>query len=125
MFESSALNFKLIIILFNLCVLFKVESFISPLQNDKIQINEQDKSIDNNRRSPSKRNTKRETIASLCKDNITLTNEMIDKISDEYFQRTVKVVYLFRRRHSMKAAGLIRKMPDNNSNFALFSPMDR
>ena len=50
---------------------------------------------------------------------------MIGKIPDEYFQRTVKVVFIFRRRHTMKAAGLLRKMPDNNPNFALFSPMDR
>ena len=75
--------------------------------------------------SPTKRDNKRETIHTLNRENISLTDEMINKIPDEYFQRTAKVVYLFRRRHTMKAAGLLRKMPDNNPNFALFSPMDR
>jgi hypothetical protein len=75
--------------------------------------------------SPSKRDNKRETINTLNNDNVTLTDEMIDKIPNEYFQRTVKVVFLFRRRHTMKAAGLLRKMPDNSPHFALFSPMDR
>lgn len=75
--------------------------------------------------SPSKRDNKRQTIGTLNHENITLTDEMIAKVPVEYFQRTVKVVFLFRRRHTMKAAGLLRKMPDNNPNFALFSPMDR
>jgi hypothetical protein len=75
--------------------------------------------------SPSKRDNKRQTINTLNNENITLTDEIIGKIPDEYFQRTIKVVFLFRRRHTMKAAGLLRKMPDNNPNFALFSPMDR
>ena len=61
----------------------------------------------------------------LTADNITLRDEIIGQIPDAYFQRTAKVVFLFRRRHTMKAAGLLRKMPDNNANYALFSPMDR
>jgi hypothetical protein len=105
----------------------KVERSIRDIRNGKNPNDEQDKSVDNNQpqNSPTKRDNKRQTINSLNNENITLTDEMIEKIPEEYFQRTVKVVFLFRRRHTMKAAGLLRKMPDNNPNFALFSPMDR
>jgi len=105
----------------------KVEHSIRDIRSGKNPIDEQDKSIENIslQNSPTKRDNKRETINSLNNENITLTDEMIEKIPEEYFQRTVKVVFIFRRRHTMKAAGLLRKMPDNNPNFALFSPMDR
>lgn len=75
--------------------------------------------------SPTKRDHKRDTLQSLTKENITLTDEMISQIPDAYFQRTVKVVFIFRRRHTMKTAGFLRKMPDNSPYYALFSPMDR
>jgi hypothetical protein len=105
----------------------KIERSIRDIRNGKTPNEEQDKSVENipPQNSPSKRDNKRETINTLNNENITLTDEMIAKIPDDYFQRTVKVVFLFRRRHTMKAAGLLRKMPDNNPNFALFSPMDR
>ncbi len=105
----------------------KVERSIRDIRIGKNPNNEQDKSVEENQaqNSPTKRDNKRQTINTLNNENITLTDEMIDKIPEEYFQRTVKVVFLFRRRHTMKAAGLLRKMPDNNPNFALFSPMDR
>ncbi|UJR26589.1 hypothetical protein I4U23_007909 [Adineta vaga] len=103
-----------------------VDRCIRNVRNGSTLTDDQDKLNENNppQNSPSKRDNKRDTINTLNADNINLTNEMINKIPDEYFQRTVKVVYLFRRRHTMKAAGLIRKMPDNNPNFVLFSPMD-
>ncbi|CAF1653369.1 unnamed protein product, partial [Adineta ricciae] len=105
-----------------------VEQCIRDLRNEKTSSAEKEgeKLTDTNvpKGSPSKRDNKRDTINTLNAQNISLTDEMIDRIPDQYFQRTVKVVFLFRRRHSMKAAGLIRKMPDNNPNFALFSPMD-
>ena len=101
----------------------KVERSIRDIRHGKSSTDEQEPNQIQN--SPNKRDNKRETINSLNNDNITLTDDMIEKIPDEYFQRTVKVVYLFRRRHTMKAAGLLRRMPDNNPNFALFSPMDR
>ena len=106
---------------------FKVQRSIRDIRTGKVSNDEQEKSVEDNppQNSPTKRDNKRETINSLNNENITLTDEMIQKLPDEYFQRTVKVVFLFRRRHTMKAAGLIRKMPDNNPNFALFSPMDR
>ncbi|CAF0864172.1 unnamed protein product [Rotaria sordida] len=105
---------------------YLVERSIQALRNGQIS---DDKLIEDNQQqqqqNPSnRRDNKRETINTLNRDNITLTDDIINKISNEYFQRTVKVVYLFRRRHAMKAAGLLRKMPDNNPNFALFSPMD-
>lgn len=105
----------------------KVERHIRDLRNSKSLNDEENKLVDNNQpqNSPSKRDNKRETINTLNKDNITLTDDIIEKIPNEYFQRTVKVVFLFRRRHSMKAAGLLRKMPDDSPNYALFSPMDR
>ncbi|CAF1285953.1 unnamed protein product [Adineta steineri] len=104
-----------------------VEQSIREIRSGKASDEKQDTSTENNppKDSPSKRDNKRQTIATLNNENINLTNEMIEKIPDEYFQRTVKVVFLFRRRHTMKAAGLLKKMPDNNPNFALFSPMDR
>ncbi len=100
----------------------KVERSIRNIRNGQNPNDEQDVQLQN---SPSKRDNKRETINTINNENITLTDEMIDKIPIEYFQRTVKVVFLFRRRHTMKAAGLLRKMPDNSPHFALFSPMDR
>lgn len=105
----------------------KVERHIRDLRNSKSLNDEENKLVDNNQpqNSPSKRDNKRETINTLNKDNITLTDDIIEKIPNEYFQRTVKVVFLFRRRHSMKAAGLLRKMQDDSPNYALFSPMDR
>jgi hypothetical protein len=69
--------------------------------------------------------SKRDTLESSKHRYTSLSDDQVNKLPDEYFQRTVKVVYLFRRRHTMKAAGLLRKMTDNNPNFALFSPMDR
>ncbi|CAF1959385.1 unnamed protein product [Rotaria magnacalcarata] len=104
-----------------------VENHIRAARNGNIPANDaQAKSMDNNQpqNSPTKRDNKRATINTLNQDNITLTDAIIEQIPTEYFQRTVKVVFLFRRRHSMKAAGLLRKMPDNNPNYALFSPMD-
>ena len=101
---------------------FEVDHAIRNIRNGRNPTDEQPIETQN---SPSKRDNKRQTIDTLNNENITLTTEMIDKIPTEYFQRTVKVVFLFRRRHTMKAAGLLRKMPDNNPNFALFSPMDR
>lgn len=68
---------------------------------------------------------KRDTIESLFPNENRLNEQIIREIPDEYFQRTVKVVFLFRRRHSMKAAGFLKKMGGNISNFALFSPMDK
>lgn len=106
----------------------KVDRFIRDLRNGtNPTIDEQTQAMENLsvQNSPSKRDNKRETINSLNNENITLTDEMIEKIPDDYFQRTVKVVFIFRRRHTMKAAGLLKKMPDNNPNYALFSPMDR
>ncbi|CAF0883550.1 unnamed protein product [Didymodactylos carnosus] len=77
-------------------------------------------------KSPTKggRNDRRDTISSICGDNSVLTDEMVNRIPDEYFQRTAKVICLLNRRHTMKAAGLLRKMPDNSPHYALFSPMD-
>lgn len=72
-----------------------------------------------------KRDVKRETLATFDSETISITDEMIEKIPDAYFQRTARVVYIFRRRHTMKASGFLRKLPDNNRNFALFSPMDK
>jgi hypothetical protein len=75
--------------------------------------------------SPAKNRNKRDTLESLSSSHPTLTDEKLKEIPDAYLQRTAKVVYLFHRRHTMKAAGTLRPMPDNNPNFALFSPMDR
>ncbi|CAM4876135.1 unnamed protein product [Rotaria socialis] len=104
-----------------------VENHIRAARNGNIPANDaQAKSMNDNQpqNSPTKRDNKRATINTLNHDNITLTDAIIEQIPTEYFQRTVKIVFLFRRRHSMKAAGLLRKMPDNNPNYALFSPMD-
>ena len=118
--EYSILVIQLVDILcVALPLLIQVEGAIRDLRPGPTDAADQPKA------SPTKRENKRETIQTLTRENITLTDETINKIPDEYFQRTVKVVYLFRRRHTMKAAGLLRKMPDSNPNFALFSPMDR
>ena len=102
---------------------FQVERSIRNIRNG---LNPTDETTDTQPKdASSKRDNKRETLNMLNVENITLTDELIEKIPDEYFQRTVKVVFLFRRRHTMKAAGLLRPMPDKNPNYALFSPMDR
>lgn len=106
----------------SLLLFMKVERSIRNVRNG---LNPADETDTQPKNSPSKRDNKRETLNTLNVDNITLTDDLIEKIPEEYFQRTVKVVFLFRRRHTMKAAGLLRLMPDKNPNYALFSPMDR
>ncbi|CAF4725446.1 unnamed protein product [Rotaria sp. Silwood1] len=103
---------------------YLVERYIRALRNGQMPDDNLNEDNQQQQNLSLKRDNKRETINTLNRDNITLTDDIINKIPNEYFQRTVKVVYLFRRRHSMKTAGLLRKMPDNNPNFALFSPMD-
>ena len=80
---------------------FQVERSIRNIRNG---LNPTDETTDTQPKdASSKRDNKRETLNMLNVENITLTDELIEKIPDEYFQRTVKVVFLFRRRHTMKA----------------------